>query len=261
MNEREPIGKKLRFEVFKRDKFTCQYCGEKAPDVVLHIDHIKPVAEGGTSDILNLITSCHGCNSGKGARPLSDNSMLEKQRQQIEELEERRQQLEMMLLWRDELASFGEGIIDAVVLSLDENTGRVPNKNGRAHIKKWLKKYSVEEILTAADESADVYLIYVNDECTAPSWELFFKKIPVFAKIQKDSVAKPYLRDLFYMRGIVRNRVDNRWYDCLDLLERTILAGASVDSLMTTCKTITCEEDLEGICESFINAQRKKKDA
>ena len=30
--EREPISKKLRFEVFKRDSFTCQYCGSKAPD-------------------------------------------------------------------------------------------------------------------------------------------------------------------------------------------------------------------------------------
>jgi len=34
------ISKRDRFEVFKRDKFTCQYCGKAAPDVVLHIDHI-----------------------------------------------------------------------------------------------------------------------------------------------------------------------------------------------------------------------------
>lgn len=44
-NKREPVGKKLRFEVFKRDKFTCQYCGAKAPDVVLHVDHIQAVAK------------------------------------------------------------------------------------------------------------------------------------------------------------------------------------------------------------------------
>ena len=48
MAKRKPISKKLRFEVFKRDSFTCQYCGKSAPDVVLHIDHIKPVKEGGT---------------------------------------------------------------------------------------------------------------------------------------------------------------------------------------------------------------------
>lgn len=35
MSKRKSISKKLRFEVFKRDGFTCQYCGRMAPDVVL----------------------------------------------------------------------------------------------------------------------------------------------------------------------------------------------------------------------------------
>ncbi len=88
--KREGISKKTRFEVFKRDKFTCQYCGKKAPDVVLHIDHIKPVAAGGKSDILNLVTACLDCNSGKGARILTDNAVLDAQRAQIEAVKERR---------------------------------------------------------------------------------------------------------------------------------------------------------------------------
>ena len=37
--KRKSISKKARFEVFKRDSFTCQYCGRTAPDVVLHLDH------------------------------------------------------------------------------------------------------------------------------------------------------------------------------------------------------------------------------
>lgn len=63
---RQKIGKQLRFEVFKRDGFTCQYCGAKAPDVVLNVDHVNPVAAGGTNDITNLVTSCVSCNLGKG---------------------------------------------------------------------------------------------------------------------------------------------------------------------------------------------------
>lgn len=59
------IGKKLRFEVFERDNFTCQYCGRSAPDTVLHVDHIRPVSQGGGDDIANLITSCMACNLGK----------------------------------------------------------------------------------------------------------------------------------------------------------------------------------------------------
>jgi len=37
-SKRKPLSKKLRFEVFKRDSFACQYCGAKAPDVLLEVE-------------------------------------------------------------------------------------------------------------------------------------------------------------------------------------------------------------------------------
>lgn len=67
---RKALSKKLRFEIFKRDSFTCQYCGSHPPAVVLHADHIIPVADGGQNTEDNLITACEACNLGKGARPL-----------------------------------------------------------------------------------------------------------------------------------------------------------------------------------------------
>ena len=69
---RKPLSKKIRFEVFKRDKFTCQYCGRMSPDVILEVDHIEPVAEGGDNEITNLITSCRDCNRGKGNMTMDD---------------------------------------------------------------------------------------------------------------------------------------------------------------------------------------------
>lgn len=69
---RKAISKKLRFDVFKRDGFVCAYCGATPPNVVLQVDHIHPVAEGGTNAIDNLITSCQPCNIGKGANVLSN---------------------------------------------------------------------------------------------------------------------------------------------------------------------------------------------
>lgn len=57
---------KLRFRVFARDNFTCQYCGKKAPKVELRLDHIVPISKGGTYTLKNLLTSCVECNSGKG---------------------------------------------------------------------------------------------------------------------------------------------------------------------------------------------------
>jgi len=62
---RKPIGVKLRFRVFNRDNFTCRYCGESAPKVKLHVDHIKPISKGGNNSFNNLITACQDCNLGK----------------------------------------------------------------------------------------------------------------------------------------------------------------------------------------------------
>src|SRR3990167_9842255 len=60
-------GKRLkkRFLILKRDKFTCQYCGRKAPNVILEIDHIHPKSKDGENNIENLITACLECNNGK----------------------------------------------------------------------------------------------------------------------------------------------------------------------------------------------------
>jgi hypothetical protein len=62
---RKGLSKRLRFEVFKRDLFTCQYCGRRPPEVMLHADHVVPVVEGGSDDPSNLTTSCVDCNQGK----------------------------------------------------------------------------------------------------------------------------------------------------------------------------------------------------
>jgi len=65
------IGVRIRFEIFKRDDFTCRYCGRRSPEVVLEVDHIVPVSGGGTDDEPNLVTSCWECNRGKSNVPLA----------------------------------------------------------------------------------------------------------------------------------------------------------------------------------------------
>lgn len=61
------VTKRVRFEVLRRDNHTCQYCGAKAPDVVLHIDHVMPVALGGDDKPGNLLAACKDCNTGKAS--------------------------------------------------------------------------------------------------------------------------------------------------------------------------------------------------
>lgn len=96
--KRIPISKKLRFEVFKRDSFTCQYCGNESPDVLLEIDHIDPVSKGGKNNILNLITACKDCNRGKTNIKLNDDSLLKKQKKQLDDFQERKNQLNLMFI-------------------------------------------------------------------------------------------------------------------------------------------------------------------
>ena len=61
------VSKRLRYEVLRRDNHACRYCGAAAPDVKLTVDHVMPVALGGSDDASNLVTACVDCNAGKSS--------------------------------------------------------------------------------------------------------------------------------------------------------------------------------------------------
>lgn len=71
MAARTSISTRRRFEIFKRDGFRCRYCGRTSDEAKLHVDHVDPVALGGSDDDANLVTACSDCNLGKAAIPLS----------------------------------------------------------------------------------------------------------------------------------------------------------------------------------------------
>ena len=61
------VTKRVRFEVLRRDNHTCRYCGASAPDATLTVDHVTPVALGGSDDPSNLVAACKDCNAGKAS--------------------------------------------------------------------------------------------------------------------------------------------------------------------------------------------------
>lgn len=59
------LSLRKRFFVLKRDNFTCRMCGANGVGVKLEVDHIIPVAKGGSDALDNLHTLCFECNRGK----------------------------------------------------------------------------------------------------------------------------------------------------------------------------------------------------
>ena len=78
--KRKSISKRLRFEIFSRDSFTCRYCGRQSDVVSLVVDHIEPVCQGGTNDPENLITACCDCNGGKSGKTIEQHAPTEADR-------------------------------------------------------------------------------------------------------------------------------------------------------------------------------------
>jgi len=64
---REASGMK-RLRIYMRDKFRCQYCGEKKPASELTLDHILPRSRGGDNSPVNIVTACVPCNNRKSDR-------------------------------------------------------------------------------------------------------------------------------------------------------------------------------------------------
>lgn len=256
MPKRKPISKKLRFEVFKRDSFRCQYCGRSAPDVILEVDHIKPIKEGGTDDITNLITACRDCNQGKKDRLLDDRSMLEKQKKQLEELNERRAQLEMMMQWREELMNLEEETLKKLSTNWSQLTGwrYELSTSGIKKLRRLVNLYGVPEVLESMDIAATQYMVPDdNGVFTKDSVELAFSKIQGICANRKRFQEKPYLKDLLYIRGIARNRCV--YFDpdrALSLLEKAYLCGASMESLKEFTLSIRSWTQFREGLESFI---------
>ena len=71
---KKPVGsvkrgvKFSRINVFTRDGFRCQYCGEKKRMSELNYDHVLPRDLGGTTVWENIVTACYPCNDRKRNR-------------------------------------------------------------------------------------------------------------------------------------------------------------------------------------------------
>jgi 5-methylcytosine-specific restriction endonuclease McrA len=64
-----------RRNVYQRDGYSCQYCGEKKSARELSYDHVVPRSAGGRTGWENIVTACKGCNARKGNQPCDEAGM------------------------------------------------------------------------------------------------------------------------------------------------------------------------------------------
>lgn len=236
---RKAVGKKLRFEVFKRDGFTCQYCGQSAPTVVLQVDHIRPVSDGGSNDLMNLVTSCAACNSGKSDRLLSDASAVQRQRAQLAELHQRREQLDMMLEWRDGLRQIADDEVSAVLNEIARLTGGILslNERGKATARKLIEKHGLDKVLDALEATCLRYLVWADDgSATKESFETAWRQVGAYLAMNE----KPeHIQRIHYVRGILRKRLSYiKEEDVLRMLIEAHDAGVSIEDLESIAKGV-----------------------
>ena len=195
--KRKGLSQTIRFEVFKRDAFKCQYCGKPAPEVTLEVDHIIPVSKGGNNDLINLITSCRDCNAGKSNRELDDQSVLARQRSQLEEINERREQIQMMAEWRKEMENLANRQIDIISEIFFRKTGYSLNAKGRANAQKVLGKYDFGFICDCVNTAFDTYLEIGEDQkFTHSSVEKAFEKWQGICKYRSEEIKDPDLHEI-----------------------------------------------------------------
>lgn len=212
---RKAISKKVRFEVFKRDSFKCQYCGASAPDVILEVDHIQPVAKRGKNDIMNLLTACKGCNAGKSDRLLDDSTAVSKQKAQADRLSERRLQLQMMMEWRNGLIGIKEQELAEAEKYWRTLTRHLLTDRGRDEIRKILKTHTIAEVCDAMEVCDQQY----SDKQHA------FRKISGVCYVRSKSRNDPAFEVVSIVRGILLKNI--RYIDAED--------GADMDATIRLC--------------------------
>lgn len=141
------VSKRTRFEVLRRDNHTCRYCGGAAPDVTLTVDHVTPVALGGTDDPSNLVAACRDCNAGKSSSAPDASLVADVREDAMRHAELIRQAYAVLV----ERMGFREDYVDEV---LDAYTYEPLPDGHRQSIGRWFEMGIPVEIVVDAAEKA-----------------------------------------------------------------------------------------------------------
>ncbi len=143
----------------------------------------------------------------------------------------------MMMEWNLSLRELAQQTLDVAADYWQHYTpGWSVADEGRRDLAKWIKKFSLQEVLSAMDVAATHYLRFeAEGAIIEESWDSAFSKIPGICRVERESKDDPEIRELYFIRGIARRNCENsfRNAEALELLKDARFYGISTDTLRT----------------------------
>lgn len=168
----------------------------------------------------------------------------------------------MMLEWKQGLLKLKESEVESIAEYWQKVTNYSLTESGKRILASWLKKYSVQQVLDAMEKSTVQYLRFDigKAQYTIESVTESFEKIPRIIVADKIYQQKPWLQEIFYIRGILKNRLRyvNEW-KARDLMERARELDASMESLKEFAKEVPNWTAWRQGMERFIQEQEDKQ--
>lgn len=182
---------------------------------------------------------------------LSDNSVMEKRKKQLDILQEKREQLELMIEWQNELLDFDNAVASSIAQVWTKFVGTTINEHGLAKISLLLKKYSYEDLINAIQIACRQYLGKKdsNEIFNSLGGILYNKKLE-----EKDPVAasKKHIKNI-----LQRNLGYFNFKTGMSLIDSAIEYGASIDSLLNFSKEVRTWTQFKSGIHRFIENQKQ----
>ena len=183
----DPEYKRVKYEVFEKDSFKCQSCGMGTPNVTLQLIRIQDTQHNDEwLDIAFLSTSCKICEKKKsGVDEKNPNNFMS-----VDELEERLQQLKMLINWRKGMLNIRKQQLNNLIAYWENKiTDFQTNNDQKKYLAAYISKYSSDEIRSAMDMAVDKFIQFCDDGTLDKNSILIaFSKIPEICQTKTEIV-------------------------------------------------------------------------
>jgi hypothetical protein len=185
-----------------------------------------------------------------------------KQLNQLTALQEKREQMDMMLAWRRELDQLDEIPPLELEKRWEELTGYTFTETGKKKLKKLIGRFGFDEVAVAMKIAVDQYTERGEDgTITKESVETAFNYIGGIANVQRADRAEPGTKRMFYIRGILRNRVSYcpDW-KAMALIKGAAQAGMPLDAIEQAAREASSWSRFKNELEDYVDQIREQGD-